>query len=404
MALRFPIYLDYSATTPVDPRAFETMRPYFTEVFGNAASATHSFGHAAQDAVLRARNQVAALLNVEQDDRQGAREIVFTSGATEANNLAIKGVAATYRDKGRHLITQATEHKAVIESCQRLSSEGFEITWLPVDRNGRVSAQQVADAIRPDTLLVSIMYANNETGTIQPMRQIGTVCKQREVFFHTDATQAVGKVPIDVHADGIDLLSLSAHKFYGPKGTGALFVRRKGPRVRLMPLFDGGGHERGYRSGTLNVPGIVGLGAACEIAMREIPAESKRLSTLRDEFESRILSSLDRVQINGDSEHRLPHVSNLSFAAADGSSILRALDDVALSSGSACTSASLQASHVLRAMGIEDELAHNSIRFSLGRFTTQEEVDYVADKVIRAVTACRGEPRVRPAPAPIAGA
>jgi cysteine desulfurase len=396
MALRFPIYLDYSATTPVDPHAFESMRPYFTEVFGNAASATHSFGHAAQDAVLRARNQVAALLNVEQDERQGAREIVFTSGATEANNLAIKGVAATYRDKGRHLITQATEHKSVIESCQRLASEGFEITWLPVDRTGRVNVEQLAGAIRPDTLLVSIMYANNETGTLQPIREIGAICKAREVFFHTDATQAAGKVPIDVHADGIDLLSLSAHKCYGPKGSGALFVRRKGPRVRLMPLLDGGGHERGYRSGTLNVPGIVGLGAACEIARRDMPEESNRLSTMRNDFESRVLSALDRVSVNGDVAHRLPHVSNLSFAAADGSSILRALDDIALSSGSACTSASMQASHVLRAMGIADELAHNSIRFSLGRFTTAEELDYVAKKLIRAVASCRSEPRVRP--------
>ena len=403
MSLRFPIYMDYSATTPVDPRAFDAMRPYFTEIFGNAASATHSFGHAAQDAVLRARNQVAALLNVEQDERQGAREIVFTSGATEANNLALKGVAATYREKGRHLITQATEHKAVIESCQRLAAEGFEITWLGVDRTGRVNVEELAAAIRPDTLLVSIMYANNETGTIQPIREIGQVCKQREVFFHTDATQAVGKVPIDVHADGIDLLSLSAHKFYGPKGNGALFVRRKGPRVRLMPLFDGGGHERGYRSGTLNVPGIVGLGAACEIALRDMAEESRRLSAMRDAFESRVKAGVDRVFINGDTEHRLPHVSNLSFAGADGSSLLRALDDIALSSGSACTSASLQASHVLRAMGIADELAHNSIRFSLGRFTTQEEVDYVAAKVVRAVALGRDEPRGTGA-SPVSGA
>lgn len=402
MAPRLPIYLDFNATTPVDPQVFEAMRPCFTEVFGNAASASHRFGHAAQDAVLRARNQVAALLNVEQDDRQGAREIVFTCGATESNNLAIKGVAATYCDKGRHLITQATEHKSVIETYQRLAAEGFEITWLGVDRHGRVNPQELADAIRPDTLLVSIMYANNETGTIQPMREIGAICKSREVFFHTDATQAVGKIPIDVQADGIDLLSLSAHKFYGPKGCGALFVRRKGPRVRLMPLFDGGGHERGYRSGTLNVPGIVGLGSACEVAQRQMPEESKRLSALRDQFESRILSSLDRVFINGDIAHRMPHVSNLSFAGADGSSILRALDDIAVSSGSACTSASLQASHVLRAMGLEDELAHNSIRFSLGRFTTAEEMDYVAQKMIRTVQSCRGKSDIRSASTPVA--
>ena len=384
------IYLDYNATTPVDPHVFEAMRPYFTELFGNAASTNHSFGQTAQAAVVKARNQVAALLNVEQDERQGAREIIWTSGATEGNNLAIKGVAHTYRDKGRHLITQATEHKAVLDTCQRLESEGFEITWLPVNSAGRVSPEELSRKIRPDTLLVSIMYANNETGTIQPVREIGAICKERNVFFHTDATQAVGKIPVDVEADGIDLLSLSAHKLYGPKGCGALFVRRKGPRVRLMPLFDGGGHERGYRSGTLNVPGIVGLGAACEIARELMPAESQRLSTLRDRLESTIRSAIDRVVVNGDIDHRLPQVSNLSFAAADGSSMLNALDDVAVSSGSACTSASLQASHVLRAMGLEDELAHNSIRFSLGRFTTSDEIDYVAAKVVRIVRSLRG--------------
>ena len=390
MSVRLPIYLDYNATTPVDPRVFEAMRPYFMEAFGNAASASHSFGRTAQDAVIVARNQVAALLNVEQDERQGAREIIWTSGATEGNNLAIKGVAASYREKGRHIITQATEHKAVLDPCQRLEAEGFEVTWLSTNRYGRVCAEQVAEAIRPDTVLVSIMYANNETGTIQPIRDIGAVCKARGVFFHSDATQAVGKIPIDVQADGIDLLSLSAHKLYGPKGVGALFVRRKGPRVRLAPLFDGGGHERGYRSGTLNVPGIVGLGAACEIARQEMPCESKRLAELRDKLEGTLLASLDRVFVNGDRFHRLPQVSNLSFAAADGSSILRGLDDVAVSSGSACTSASLQASHVLRAMGLDDELAHNSIRFSLGRFTTEAEIDYVTQKVVRLVRSLRG--------------
>ena len=384
------IYLDYNATTPVDPQVFEAMRPYFTELFGNAASSNHSFGQAAQAAVVKARNQVAAILNVEQDDRQGAREIIWTSGATESNNLAIKGVAQTYRDKGRHLITQVTEHKAVLDTCQRLESEGFEITWLPVNSAGRVSPEELSRKIRPDTLLVSIMYANNETGTIQPVREIGAICKERNVFFHTDATQAVGKIQVDVDAEGIDLLSLSAHKLYGPKGCGALFVRRKGPRVRLMPLFDGGGHERGYRSGTLNVPGIVGLGAACDIARERMPAESQRLSALRDRLESTIRSAVDRVLVNGDVDHRLPQVSNLSFAAADGNSMMNALDDVAVSSGSACTSASLQASHVLRAMGLEDELAHNSIRFSLGRFTTPDEIEYVAAKVIRIVRSLRG--------------
>ena len=390
MTPRLPIYVDYNATTPVDPRVFEAMRPYFTDVFGNAASVSHSFGWTAQSAVVAARNQVAALLNVDQDERQGAREIIWTSGATESNNLAIKGVAHSYRDKRKHIITQATEHKAVLDPCQRLANEGFDVTFLPVNRCGRVSLEQVAEAARPDTILVSIMYANNETGTIQPIREIGSFCKNKGIFFHSDATQAVGKVPVDVQADGIDLLSLSAHKLYGPKGCGALFVRRKGPRVRLMPLLDGGGHERGYRSGTINVPGVVGLGAACAIAQQELAEESKRLSRLRDRLEKEILSSLERAFVNGDVYQRLPHVTNLSFANAEGSSILRALDDVAVSSGSACTSASLQASHVLRAMGLDDELAFNSIRFSLGRFTTETEVDYVLQKVIRIVRGLRG--------------
>ena len=386
---RPPIYLDYNATTPVDPRVFDVMRPYFTEVFGNAASTSHSFGWASQAAVVAARNQVAAVLNVEQDSRLGAREIIWTSGATESNNLAIKGVALSYPDKGRHIITQATEHMAVLDPCRRLAAEGYDVTFLPVNRFGRVAPEQVAQAIRPDTILVSIMYANNETGVVQPIREIGAICKARGIFFHSDATQAVGKIAVDVQADGIDLLSLSAHKMYGPKGCGALFVRRKGPRVRLAPLLDGGGHERGLRSGTLNVPGIVGLGMACDLARREMEAESSRLTQLRDRLESGVLCALDRVYINGDVDHRLPHVSNLSFGGADGSSILRALDDIAVSSGSACTSASLQASHVLRAMGQNDELAFNSIRFSLGRFTTEAEVDYVIEKVVRIVKSLR---------------
>jgi len=278
----------------------------------------------------------------------------------------------------------------VLDPCQRLAAEGYEITYLPVNRYGRVTGEHVAEAIRPDTILVSVMYANNETGTVQPIRDIGAVCKARGVFFHTDATQALGKIPIDVHADGIDMLSLSAHKLYGPKGCGALFVRRKAPRVRLAPLIDGGGHERGYRSGTLNVPGIVGLGAACEIAGAELASESPRLAALRDKLEDRLIADLGRVFVNGDFYYRLPHVSNLSFADADGSSILRALDDIAVSSGSACTSASLQASHVLRSMGLDDELAYNSIRFSLGRFTTEADVDYVTEKVIRVVRSLRG--------------
>jgi cysteine desulfurase len=382
--------MDYNATTPVDERVFDAIRPYFTQIFGNAASAGHQFGTDAQSAVLKARNQVAAVLNVEKDERQGAREIIWTSGATESNNLAIKGVAQTYKDKGRHIITQATEHRAVLEPCQRLAVEGFEVTFLPVNAQGRVSVDDLAQAIRPDTILVSIMYANNETGTIQPIRQIGALCKSREIFFHTDATQAIGKLSIDVQADGIDLLSLSGHKFYAPKGCGALFVRRKGPRVRLAPLLDGGGHERGYRSGTLNTPGIVGLGAACEILRLDMGEEVPRIAALRDRLESAALSALDRVYVNGDSEHRLPQMTNLSFGDVEGSQLLATLDDIAVSSGSACNSAGLHASHVLRSMGVSDELALNSIRFSLGRFTTEAEVDYVAQKLIRVVRELRG--------------
>jgi cysteine desulfurase len=382
--------MDYNATTPVDGRVFHAMLPYFTEVYGNAASVSHTFGNAAQKGVIRARNQVAAALNIEQDERQGAREIIWTSGATESNNLAIKGVAASYAEKGRHIITQATEHRAVLEPCQRLASDGFDVTFLPVNKQGRVSVDDLAHAIRPDTILVSIMYANNETGTIQPIRQIGALCKEKEIFFHTDATQAIGKLPIDVHADGIDLLSLSGHKFYGPKGCGALFVRRKGPRVRIAPLLDGGGHERGYRSGTLNVPGIVGLGAACEIIHGCMAEETHRIAKLRSRLENAILSASDGVTINGDPENRLPQVSNLSFAAVDGSQMLAALDDVAVSSGSACNSAGMFSSHVLRAMGVSEELAFNSIRFSLGRYTSQEHVDYVAGKIVRIVRDLRG--------------
>ncbi|MDB5302298.1 MAG: IscS subfamily cysteine desulfurase [Phycisphaerales bacterium] len=391
MTLALPIYLDYNATTPVDPRVFEAMSPYFTRVFGNAASRTHAFGREAEAAVLHARNQVAGLLNAEQDERHGAREIIWTSGATEANNLAIKGVADACREKGRHLITQTTEHKAVLDPCKRLAEQGWDVTVLPVDRAGRVSARQVADAIRADTVLVSIMYANNEVGTVQPIREIGAICKERGVIFHTDATQAVGKLPIDVQADGIDLLSLSAHKLYGPKGVGALYVRKKNPRVRLTPLFDGGAHERGFRSGTLNVPGIVGLGLACELAAHELVNERLRLSALRDRLQSSLTHRVGPVVVNGDERNRLPHVANLSFPGLDGTSLLNALDDVAVSSGSACTSASLAASHVLMAMGLGDDLAHTAIRFSLGRFTTLEEIDYVVQKFAAVVPRLRNE-------------
>jgi cysteine desulfurase len=396
MTMNLPIYLDHSATTPMDPRAFEAMRPYFTETFGNPASKSHAFGWAAERAVVRARNQVAALLGVEQDEQTGAREVLFTAGATESNNLAIKGVADAYRDKGRHLVTQATEHKSVLDTCKRLQRDGWEITWVGVDRLGRVSPADVAAAIRPDTVLVSVMWANNETGTIQPVREIGRACRERGVIFHTDATQAVGKVPVDVHADFVDLLSMTGHKMYGPKGTGALFVRRKNPRVRLTALLDGGGHERGFRSGTLNVPGIVALGTACEIATRDMAGESRRLAALRDRLEAGVCA-LEGVSVNGDRAARLPFVTNLSFAGVDGSQLLRGLDDVAVSSGSACTSASLEASYVLRAMGTPDDLAYSSVRYSVGRFTTEEQVDYAVEKTrtvvqrLRAATAAHAE-------------
>ena len=386
------IYLDYCATTPVDERVFEAMRPYFCEVFGNAASGSHAYGHEAAAAVLRARNQVAALLGADRDERTGAREIVFTSGATEANNLAIKGAVEAYADKGRHVVTQVTEHKAVLDTCKYLAEHrGCEVTYLPVDRHGRVSAAQVADAIRPDTVLVSVMWANNETGALLPIREIGAVCRDRGVLLHTDATQAVGKVPIDLSVDPIDLLSLSAHKFYGPKGAGALFVRRRDPRARLVPQLHGGGHERGFRSGTLNVPGIVGLGAAAEVCRLEMAAEAARTTDLRDRLEHQIQSA-GGVSVNGDPVHRLPNVTNLSFAAVRGDRLVAALDGVAVSAGSACTSASLEASHVLRAMGVDPQLAAQSVRFSVGRMTTRAQVDYVADKVVRAVTDLREQP------------
>lgn len=389
--MNLPIYLDHNATTPMDPRVFEAMAPYFTQMFGNAASQTHAFGRAAELAVLRARNQVAALINAEQDERLGAREIVWTSGATESDNLAIKGVAEMYADKGRHLITQATEHKAVLDTLHRLAERGFDLTVLPVDRGGHVSAAQVASAIRPDTILVSIMYANNETGVIQPIREIGACCKERGVIFHCDATQALGKTPIDVQADGIDLLCASGHKLYGPKGCGFLYIRKKNPRVRLQAQMDGGAHERGFRSGTLNVPGIVGFGLACEIAQREYAQERSRLGELRDRLQSGLRETVAPIVVNGDEAHRLPHVANISFPGVDGTSLIAALTDIAVSSGSACSSASMAASHVLLAMGLPEPLAHSAIRFSLGRFTTREEIDYVIDRFARLIPALRKE-------------
>jgi cysteine desulfurase len=379
-----PIYLDHNATTPLDPRVFEAMRPYFMEMFGNAASKGHAFGAVAKDAVERARHQVASLLGATD------AEIVWTSGATESNNLAIKGVAEMYGEKGRHIITQTTEHKAVLDPCKRLSRHGYEITWLQPDPFGRVSAEQVREAIRPDTTLVSIMAANNEIGTLQPIREIGQVCRERGVLFHTDATQSLGKIPIDVEADCIDILSFSGHKLYGPKGCGGLYVRRKNPRVHLTPIMDGGGHESGFRSGTLNVPGIVGVGAACEVARQEMPTESPRLAALRDRLEGGILSRLDSVTVNGHPLYRLPNTSNLAFAGADGDVLLAAFNiEFAVSSGSACTSASMEPSFVLRAIGVPDDLAYASIRFSLGRSNTQQQIDHVINRVVETVAALR---------------
>jgi cysteine desulfurase len=405
MAVKLPIYLDHNATTPMDPRVLAAMTPYFTELFGNAASRNHSFGWAAEAAVEKARVQVARLIGAtvltkkEPDGttahwpdgsvREEAPEIIWTSGATEGNNLAIKGVAEMYAEKGKHIITQVTEHKAVIDPCKRLERMGYEVTWLQPDKAGRVSVEQVAAAIRPDTILVSIMWANNEIGTIQPVREIGKLCKEKGVLFHTDATQAVGKIPVDVEADGVDLLSFTAHKLYGPKGAGALYVRRKNPRVRLTPIMDGGGHERGFRSGTLNVPGIVGTGAACEIAMKELPTESARLKSLRDRLHKGITDQIDFVTLNGHPDYRLPHVVNLSFAYVEGESMLLSIDDVAVSSGSACTSASLEPSYVLKALGVTEDLAHSSIRFGLGRFTTEAEIDYVVNKLVKAIKRLR---------------
>ncbi len=377
--LRLPIYLDHNATTPVDPRVFEAMRPYFCETFGNAASRGHSFGWAAEAAVDRARQQCAAILNANPNT------IVWTSGSTESNNLAIKGAAYAHRARGNHLITQATEHKAVLDPYKRLADEGFETTVLGVDRCGRIDFDEFAAAIRPTTTLVSIMWANNEIGTIQPIGRIGQLCRSKGVLFHTDATQAVGKLPIDVEADCIDLLSFSAHKLYGPKGAGGLFVRHKPTRVELACQLDGGGHERGYRSGTLNVPGIVGLGSACEVAMNQMDDDALRLHRLRDRLEQGILDRVNGVIVNGDCAQRLGHMTNLTFEGVAGDSMLMALEDIAVSSGSACTSASLEPSYVLRACGITRDLAFSSIRYSLGRSNTEAEIDYTIEKTAECI-------------------
>ena len=381
--MKLPIYMDNHATTPVDPRIFQAMTPYFTGTFGNAASRNHSFGWEAEEAVEKARKQIASIIGAT------AKEIVFTSGATESNNLAIKGVAEMYAEKGNHIITAATEHKAVLDTCKRLEKDGLRVTYLPVQQNGLVDLDQLREAITDKTILITVMYANNEIGVLQPITEIGKMARERGVLLHTDATQAVGKVPVDVNKENIDILSISAHKMYGPKGVGALYVRRRNPRVQLTAQIDGGGHERGMRSGTLNVPGIVGLGAACEFAQKGMPEESKRMAYLRDKLKDRLLAGLDEVYINGTMEHRLPNNLNISFAYVEGESLLMGINDVAVSSGSACTSATLEPSYVLKALGAGDDLAHSSIRFGLGRFNTEEEVDYVAAKVVDVVKKLR---------------
>ncbi|HIG12759.1 MAG: IscS subfamily cysteine desulfurase [bacterium] len=381
--MNLPIYLDFQATTPVDQRVLDAMLPYFSATFGNAASRSHSFGWAAEEAVGRARKQIADLIGASP------KEIVFTSGSTEGINLALKGAAEMYAAKGKHIITTQVEHKAVLDTCKRLEQEGYEVTYLKPDKTGRVSAEVVEEALRDDTILVALLWASNEIGTINPVREIGKLCHERGVLLFTDATQAVGKLPVDVESDNIDLLCLSAHKIYGPKGVGALFVRRRNPRVRLVAQMDGGGHERGMRSGTLNVPGIVGLGAACNICQEDFQKDLDHGRGLRDRFEKQIFEALDHVYINGDPENRLPQASNISFAYVEGESLIMGFADIAVSSGSACTSASLEPSHVLRACDVGDELAHSSIRFSFGRLTSAEEVDHAAAQVIEAVKRLR---------------
>jgi cysteine desulfurase len=383
MAIKLPIYMDYHATTPVDPRVVEAMLPYFNEKFGNSASRNHAFGWAAEEAVENARAQIARLINATP------KEIIFTSGATESNNLAIKGVAEMYREKGNHIITQVTEHKAVLDTCKRLEKYGYEVTYLPVAKDGRIDLDDLRRAITPKTILITIMYANNEIGVIQPMDEIGKIAKEKGVFFHSDAVQAIGKIPVDVQKENIDLLSLTAHKLYGPKGCGALYVRRRNPRVQLASIIDGGGHERGMRSGTLNVPGIVGFGKAAELCQIEMPEESKRLRGLRDRLKDGLFAKLDELYINGSMIHRLPHNLNISFAFVEGESLLMGINDVAVSSGSACTSATLEPSYVLKALGVGEDLAHTSIRFGLGRFNTQEEVDYVINRLVEVVSRLR---------------
>ncbi len=384
MSLNLPIYMDYHATTPVDPRVVEAMLPYFSEKFGNAASRSHSFGWTAEEAVGIARERIAAFIGASNP-----KEIVFTSGATESDNTALKGVAEFYKEKGNHIITTVVEHKAILDTCKRLEKEGFEVTYLPVDKEGMVDPAAVERAITPKTILVSVMLANNEVGTVQPIGEIGKITRAKGVLLHSDAVQGVGKVPFDVEKMNVDLASITSHKIYGPKGVGALYVRRSKPRVRITAQMDGGGHEFGMRSGTLNVPAIVGFGKAAEILTQEGVEESKRILALRERLRHKLNKALDSVQLNGSLEHRLPGNLNVSFAFVEGEALMMAIKDVAVSSGSACTSASLEPSYVLHSMGIGDDLAHSSIRFGLGRFTTEEEVDYVADLVIRKVNGLR---------------
>ena len=383
MAVKLPIYMDNHATTPMDPRVLQAMLPYFTEKFGNAASRNHSFGWAGEEAVETARQQIASLINAT------AKEIIFTSGATESDNLMIKGVAEMYREKGNHIITQAIEHKAVLDTCKRLEKNGYEVTYLPVQKDGRVNPEDVRKAIKPTTILITVMYANNEIGVINPIAEIGKIAKEHGIIFAVDGVQAVGKVPVDVIKDNVDLLAISGHKLYGPKGVGALYVRRRNPRVQLSAIIDGGGHERGMRSGTLNVTGIVGLGKACELCQQEMAKESEKLLGLRERLRKGLEAKLDEVYINGSMTHRLPNNLNMSFAYVEGESLLMGINDVAVSSGSACTSATLEPSYVLKALGVGEDLAHTSIRFGLGRFTTEEEVDYVIDKMVQVVTKLR---------------
>ncbi len=381
--MKLPIYMDNQATTRMDPRVLEAMTPYFMDEYGNAASRTHSFGWAAEEAVDKARDQIAKAIGAQ------AKEIIFTSGATESINLAIKGTAESYRDKGNHIITVATEHKAVLDVCKGLEHRGFDVTTLPVTEDGLLHVDQVADAITEHTILVSVMHANNEIGVVHPIAEIGALCQDRNVLFHVDAAQSVGKIPFDLQSTHADLVSLSGHKVYGPKGIGALVVRRRKPRIRLTPLIEGGGHERGLRSGTLPVPLIVGFAEALNIAVSEEPSESKRLLALRNRLYTGLSDQLTHITVNGDLEQRLPGNLNVSFQCVEGESLLMGLNTIAISSGSACTSASLETSYVLAALGVPDDIAHSSIRFGLGRFNTQEEVDYAIERVVDVVNQLR---------------